>query len=515
MKERNNDQPENNKSYVSISLRKYITGQLSVILFSLTLLTLGLTGCKSNKSVASPSSDQDLVSTIAYDLNILVDYENEKIEAACGLTVENRFHHSVNRLPLVLYRLMRVTSVEDEQGRKLYFSQQVVSYEDWDKFQANFIEVNLKSPLQPGAKAILKIAYSGYLSGYTETGLSYVRDSIDRNFTIIRPDCLAYPQVGIPSWSANRAAGLQTFDYTVRVTVPKSLVVANGGRLIERLVSEQQVTYVYKNILPAWRIDVAIADYNLLEEPSLGLRVFYFKGDEPGARRVLEAMGNCLELYTKWFSPLASKTDFTVIALPEGYGSQSDVTSILQTRDAFLNPEKLVQLYHELSHLWNVKSLDPLPPRFESEGLAMFLQYVTREELEERTGDLEAAARRTFESLKLKCRENPRLLEVPMIDYGREQLTDYSYTYGMLFFYVLSKMAGQEAMLQAVGSIYQNFCQTGATARQFLEHLQTRLGLNLEAFYQSWVFSTGAIRDICALPSLDDLVRKYAPAARP
>jgi hypothetical protein len=135
--------------------------------------------------------------------------------------------------------------------------------------------------------------------------------------------------------------------------------------------------------------------------------------------------------------------------------------------------------------------------------------------LEERTGDLEAAARRTFESLKLKCRENPRLLEVPMIDYGREQLTDYSYTYGMLFFYVLSKMAGQEAMLQAVGSIYQNFCQTGATARQFLEHLQTPLGLNLEAFYQSWVFSTEAIRDICNFPSLDDLVRKYAPAARP
>jgi len=174
-----------------------------------------------------------------------------------------------------------------------------------------------------------------------------------------------------------------------------------------------------------------------------------------------------------------------------------------------------VQLYHELSHLWNVKSLDPLPPRFESEGLAMFLQYVAREELEGRAGDLEAAARRTFESLKTRCRENPRLLEVPMIDYGREQLTDYSYTYGMLFFYVLSKMAGQEALLQAVGSIYQSLYQTGATARQFLEHLQTRLDLSLEAFYQSWVFSTEAIHDVCGLSSLEDLVRKYAPAARP
>lgn len=507
--------PGNNKFGPSDNSGKYNAGQLLAILCVITILTVGLVCCKSDNHLSSSSSDRNLVNTVAYDLNILVDYENEKIEATCGLTVENQFQQAVSRLPLVLYRLMRVTSVEDEQGRQLNFSQQVVSYEDWDKFQANFIEVNLKSPIQPGARATLKIAYGGYLGGYTETGLSYVRDSINRDFTIIRPDCLAYPQVGVPSWSANRVAGLQAFDYIIRVTVPASFTVANGGRLIERLTSEKQVTYVYKNILPAWRIDIAIADYNLLEEPSLGLRVFYFKGDEAGARRVLEAMLNCLELYAKWFGPLAVKTEFSVIALPEGYGSQSDVTSILQTRDAFLNREKLVQLYHELSHLWNVKSLDPLPPRFESEGLAMFLQYVAREELEGRAGDLEAAARRTFESLKTRCRENPRLLEVPMIDYGREQLTDYSYTYGMLFFYVLSKMAGQEALLQAVGSIYQSLYQTGATARQFLEHLQTRLDLSLEAFYQSWVFSTEAIHDVCGLSSLEDLVRKYAPAARP
>ena len=515
MKEGKDHKSGNNKFVPSDNSGKYTAGPLLAILCVITILTVGLVCCKSDNYLSLSSSDQDLVNTIAYDLNILVDYENEKIEATCGLTVENRFQHPVSRLPLVLYRLMRVTSVKDEQGRQLDFSQQVVSYEDWDKFQANFVAVNLKSPIQPGARATLKIAYGGYLGGYTETGLSYVRDSINRDFSIIRPDCLAYPQVGVPSWSANRVAGLQAFDYIIRVTVPYSLTVANGGRLIERLASEQQVTYVYKNILPAWRIDVAIADYNLLEEPGPGLRVFYFKGDEAGARRVLEAMHNCLQLYAKWFGPLASRTDFTVIALPEGYGSQSDVTSILQTRDAFLNPEKLVQLYHELSHLWNVKSLDPLPSRFESEGLAMFLQYLTREELEGRTGDLEAAAGRTFEALKKRCRENPRLLEVPMIDYGREQLTDYSYTYGMLFFYVLSKVAGQEAMLQAVRSIYQSFYQTGATAKQFLEHLQTRLGLNLETFYQSWVFSNEVIRDICNLPCFDDLVRKYAPAARP
>jgi len=249
MKEGKDHKPGNNKFGPSDNSGKYTAGPLLAILCVITILTVGLVCCKSDNYLSLSSSDQDLVNTIAYDLNILVDYENEKIEATCGLTVENRFQHPVSRLPLVLYRLMRVTSVKDEQGRQLDFSQQVVSYEDWDKFQANFVAVNLKSPIQPGARATLKIAYGGYLGGYTETGLSYVRDSINRDFSIIRPDCLAYPQVGVPSWSANRVAGLQAFDYTVRVTVPDSLTVANGGRLIERLAGEQQVTYVYKIII--------------------------------------------------------------------------------------------------------------------------------------------------------------------------------------------------------------------------------------------------------------------------
>ncbi len=106
--------PENNKFGLSDNSGKYTAGQLLAILCVITILTVGLVCCKSDNHLSLSSAGQNLVNTVAYDLNILVDYENEKIEATCGLTVENRFQHPVSRLPLVLYRLMRVTSVEDE-----------------------------------------------------------------------------------------------------------------------------------------------------------------------------------------------------------------------------------------------------------------------------------------------------------------------------------------------------------------------------------------------------------------
>lgn len=457
---------------------------------------------------AAPSV-RELVRTVNYDLDIRIDYEKEKIEADCRITVMNPLDFSVDRIPLVLYRLMRVESVRDEHGRELAFRQQIVSYEDWEKLQANFIEVDLNRPLQTKATATLDIRYSGYLAGYVETGMPYVRDKVDPAYTVIRPDCWAYPQVGVPSWAVQRAAGLQEFDYTIRMTVPDSLTVANGGRLVEKTLQEGKATYVYQNILPSWRIDIAVADYGLLEDPEYGMRVYFFKEDDEGARRVLRAMRESMELFTSWFGPLAAESEFSVIAVPEGFGSQADVSAVLQTRDAFLDPRNLVGLYHEISHLWNVRPLDPAPSRFESEGLAMYLQFLAQEELEDRAGVLDESACRLFEFFRKRCGENPRLRDVPMIDYGKERLTNYSYSKGMLFFYLLHKKIGQEALLRAVGDFYQTHHATGATSREFLNHIAEATGLDLETFFQAWIFGTEAAREICGSQSFEDLVDKY------
>ena len=313
--------------------------------------------------------------TLDYVLDLRVDYEQEKLFGDCRLTVVNATAQPVARIPLILYRLLKVTTVADAAGSPLPYTQVITAYEDWDRVQLNYVEVLLPSPIAAGAKGTISLHYEGYLGGYQEAGVLYVRDKVDKDFTIIRMDGLAYPVVGVPSDAANRAAGLQAYDYRINITVPDSYQAANGGCFLGKVSRDGHTTFSFRNIKPAWRMDVAIAHYRVLEEASNQLTVFHFPQDAAGGASVLKAMKDSMALYASWFGVLSGAQGLTIIEVPEGYGSQADVTAILLTRNAFNDPARLTDLYHEISHLWFVKPLDAAPSRLESEGLAMLLQY--------------------------------------------------------------------------------------------------------------------------------------------
>lgn len=95
----------------------------------------------------------------------------------------------------------------------------------------------------------------------------------------------------------------------------------------------------------------------------------------------MEALLTTLDLYTQWFGPLQQYQGYAVIEIPDGWGSQADVTSIIQAAAAFKETERTQEVYHEISHLWNVEEKEALPPRW-NKGLAMFLHYLTVENVE-------------------------------------------------------------------------------------------------------------------------------------
>jgi hypothetical protein len=335
------------------------TIQLLVIVFAISVKV---------NSQQSWSSHQ--LKTIFYDLDVKTDFREKRISALCGMTIESNNNKPVTIIPLLVYRLMNVTSIKDENGDLLQFRQRIVSFEDWDTYQANFIEVMLPKPLIKGNTYRIKLAYSGYLHGYTETGMGYVRDKIDPLFTILRPDCLAYPELGYPSDKLNRAAGFApSFNYELKISVPDSLTVVNGGQLVSKETKEGQSTFTYKNKKLAWRMDIIIGKYKTLESPRL--KIHYLEQDQAGAETVLRYAQKALALYSKWWGELRGAQTFTVIEIPAGYGSQADVTCILQSADAFLDSTQMRQVYHELSHLWNVNSTDTYYPRW-NEGACNF-----------------------------------------------------------------------------------------------------------------------------------------------
>ena len=457
--------------------------------------------------VQAPVAQSPFPKILNIVLDIRIDYGREKVVGDCRMTVSNPEAGPIRRIPLILYRLMKVLSIKDEKNLDLPFTQAVRSFEDWEKLQANCIDVSLPEPIAPRGRKTIIIHYEGYLEGYTDAGMRYVKERVDKAFTILRPDCLAYPQVGYPSWKTNRSAGLGSYDYTINVVVPSSLTVANGGRLMGIVPSGEDKIYSYKNIKPAWRIDIAIADYRAMKDEKSDFKIFHFQDDEEGAKRVLKSLRDSFELCTKWFGPSELAGVFTIIEVPEGFGSQADVTSILQTRDAFLNMDQMHQIYHEISHLWSVTSLDPLPPRFESEGLATFLEYLIQERLENRAGALQKRAQAILERLQKDFRSDHKARDTAMIDYGREGFSDLAYREGMLFFYVLYHRVGEERLFKAIGSFYNKFRISGATARQFLEEMERSVGTNLRDLYQDWVYSSAVSKRIADGALLADLLR--------
>jgi hypothetical protein len=451
------------------------------------------------------------IKTTDYELNISIDYEKEMIFCQSQLQITNTCNEPVQEIPLLLYRLLSVSSITDGQNQPLPFTQTVTQFEDWGQMQVNCLKVQLPHGLSKGEKTTLKIDYSGFLLGYSETGMRYVKDKIDKDFTILRLDAYAYPSIGFPSWKRNRALGMQSFDYLIKVTVPKTKTVANGGQLIDKITTNDQVTFVYKNIKKAWRMDIAIADYQEITHPQNDkIKVFCFPEHRQGAEDVLKTIDATMKLYTQWFGPLKDFTHFSIIEIPKGYGSQADVTSILLVGDALESKEQHYQFYHELSHLWNVPMLDPLPCRFEGEGLAMFLQHLTQEKLENKSSALNQAFEKYKKRYLDQLTKHPEYRKIPMIDHGKESATDLSYSKGMLFFTVLYNTLGEKSFFSLMAGFYQKYA-AGAFTSDFATYLKDYPQKDLSLLVDDWIYGTKSTEQLLnneTLPQLTQHISK-------
>jgi hypothetical protein len=111
-----------------------------------------------------------LPNTLRYKLDLRIDYKSEKMFGLCEITISNGTDKPVINVPVLLYRLLKVTSVSGGDGTPLNYNQKVISITGWEKLQVNFIEISLEHNLLPGEQSIITIAYEGYLLGYANEG---------------------------------------------------------------------------------------------------------------------------------------------------------------------------------------------------------------------------------------------------------------------------------------------------------------------------------------------------------
>ena len=445
------------------------------------------------------------VTPVHYELTAALDFRDDTLQGTARITVQNNSPSPAREIPLVLYRLMEVRSARGGDGDTLAFTQRIVRDPDLPALQLNEVRVALPASLAPGARTTITVQYGGFLLGYAETGMGYIKDRIDPAFTILRNDAWAFPLVMYASLTSLRSSALPSFDYVARITVPDTLVVANGGRLVERTARNGEATYVYRSIKPSWRMDFAIGHYGELQAGPV--RILYLRSDSAGAARVARAVQRSLELFRSWFGPLSGDPALTILELEDGFGSQTDVTTIIQAAASFRDSTRNFEIYHEVSHLWNPPETDNPGPRW-NEGLAEFLQYLAAERLD--GGRMvEPRATRLLEWLKAHAADNQKWQQVPLVDYGRAQMTDLSYRMGGLFFYLLYHRVGGDAFNRIVGGFSREYAGTGASSRDFVRYAEGHSPADLRPLFQDWFLTTNWVASVRAAETPQDLIRRY------
>lgn len=463
-----------------------------------------LLGCSVvGSGVAAPATDTQplLLTNLALDLRL--DYGRGTIGGTAALTVRNTANHAIAQIPLLLNRLMTVSGVTSLDGRAIPFTQQTVQFQDDSALQVKSIAVRAR--VGPGASSSLVVHYSGVLVGYTETGSLYIKDHVSPEFTIIREDAYAFPVVGVPSRATNRAAPREPFQFAARITVPREQIVAMGGERLENVSHDSETVASYRASGPVPFLNIAIAPYATLD--SSGVRIFYFPADSTGARAVARAVALALERFQRWYGSLARDPRLTIMEIPEGYGSQASLTAgILQTADAFRDRSQLRQLYHELSHLWNVADRDRPSPRW-NEGLASFLERRMAAELDSPT-DWGASLERSVRRIDDACARPAPCDRVPFTDYGRAGLTDLSYSVGAVMFYALYATLGPDDFDRAYREFYQRFRDSSATSADLVAAFH---GVNPAAdrVFGDWFLTTRWYTRLRGGESVQQIVESY------
>lgn len=408
---------------------------------------------------------------------------------------------AIKTIPVLLNRLMRFSAAQDGSGNPLKISQRLLEIDNFEYYQANVTTIELAGPLRPGEAMVLHLSYGGRLTGYADAGMLYTKETLDSEFTILRSEVLPFPMIAEPDWLEVREGRADPFTWQASFDVPVSHKVANGATRTARINGDRAI-FEYRTDQPNTFLAFPIAPYN---ERKVGANtIYHLPGNKAGADIVADHMTRSMTIFEEMYGPLEDEGGLAIIEIPEGYGSQARFPTILQTADAFDSIEDMDQLYHELSHLWNVDSHEPQSPRL-NEGLATFYQSWVTEKLGGEQS-LDSFMAGILSDLQRTYERNPELMDVAIADFGTADVTYMAYRVGALFYYALYKRIGEEAFIDLEREFRHAYMDSGADFATIKNYYEGRVDDETQMLINDWLSGTSYTRRIVAAETLDHLL---------
>ena len=443
-----------------------------------------------------------------YKLDIRFHLKEQRIDVVAWLTVKNITKAPVAKIPFLLYRLLAVKHAGNPGGRELAFSQNIVQLADEPSLQATAVNVTLTSPLQPGDSAIVTMDYGGFIFGYPEV-MAYVKDRIDEDFSLLRPDAFAYPVLAEPTFASALAASDTKFTYDIAATVPPGYRVACGGALTNSRVGPDSSAYFFHSKIPTWRIDLAVSKFAILEQSAAQLSVYFQREDSAGARNVLNAAEAVIALYTRMFGKPESFKGYTIIEIPDGWGSQASDYYFLQTAAAFKDSSRISEVYHEIGHTWNAMPAKSVKRcRYFDEAFASFFEALAVRAF---AGDraFEEHMQQSRDRFVQRAQKDKEVFGTPIAEYGTKELGRYSYSKGAWSLYVLYSLVGDKTFSSIIHTMLTEFTSHAIDFAEFQNLCERVANRNLQKYFQDWIYGSGSSQLLDDNTSIQDIVKRY------
>ena len=447
----------------------------------------------SKSEAAVGPADKPLPSVVRYDLDFKLRLKEKRLEAVSLMEVRNDSQVAAGEIPFLLYRLFDVFEATDEKGAALPFSQTVVKLSDEPNLQVKLALIRLDRPLEPGQTVTIRLKYAGALFGYAEV-MAYVKDRIDEDYSLLRPDSLAYPMLARPSFESLIAAYSFLFPFRVKAEVPAGYVAACGGRSLEAEHDADTGVFRFESFKPTWRVDVAVARFKTVEDKTRKIRVFAIPEDEGEAGRIIESAQRSFRFYGELLGELGDSPGYTVIEIPQGWGSQAGDFYMLLAAAAFRDKGRTSELYHEIAHNWNIEARAEIKRcRYFDEAFASYLQGLAIKEFEgeEAFGKFMAGLRQSF--IKA-CGRDEKNAATAIVDYWREERGENSYTKGAWSLFVLDQVIGDPAFRSLLRGLLQESRSREIDFAGFQAVAEKAAGRSLEKFFKEWILGTESSR---------------------
>lgn len=432
-----------------------------------------------------------------YSLEFTIDPEKGVFSSKGEITFINETDEKFVKIPFLLYHDLKIKTIKDTKGNELIYKQEIVPVQDEEKYKVNYIVVKLPKALVKDNSYTIYIEYSGSLNGYTEI-MQYVKDSININFSILREDCFAYPILAYPDGEHHKIIIYDKFNYKLDIIVPNKYTVGCGGVLQNIKDEENKKKFTYISKFSTWRFDITISEYDLFDDSEMNLKIFAFAKDKSFSETKLkEEIKRAYNYFTSIFGDYPDGSYYTIIEIPEGYGSQSADNYIMMEEHAFNDNSRLTHLYHEIGHAWNSNAKPSIQrTRFFDEAFACYFEALA---IREFYGD-EAYKNRMelYKKSFIKYVERDKInYSTPISNYGKFDIGYNSYSKGPWVLYTLHKIVGDQNFFIIIKEFLNRFKNKNVDFKDFQLLSEEISNINLDKFFNEWIYGIESSKCLC------------------